>query len=145
MAKLLGLDLGTKTLGIAISDQDEKFSLAYENFNFPVHYYKLAREHVLEICKKEDVKAIALGYPLNVDRTVGERARSAERFKQDLEAAGSPPVTLVDETYTTIAAFEELRALGYSRAQIKAKIDETAAKLILETFIEQRSTQDARK
>lgn len=142
MGKILGLDLGTKTLGIAISDSARRLALPYQNFTFPEHYYKLAREHVLMICNEENITEIALGYPLNVDRTVGERARSAERFRDDLLNEGAPPITLVDETYTTIAAFEELRALGYKQAQIKKKIDEVAAKYILETYLTQRSKRD---
>lgn len=139
MSKILGLDLGTKTLGIAISDSAHKLALAYENYTFPVNYYKLARAHVLAICAKEDISEIALGYPLNIDRTEGERALSAKRFRDDLLTEGAPPITLVDETYTTIAAYEELRALGYKREQIEQKIDEVAAKYILEAFLAQRS------
>ena len=139
MGKILGLDLGTKTLGIAISDSAQKLALAYENFTFPVNYYKLARAHVLAICAKENISEIALGYPLNIDRSEGERALSAKRFKEDLLNEGAPPITLVDETYTTIAAHEELRALGYKREQINQKIDEVAAKYILEAFLAQRS------
>ncbi|MFA5660285.1 MAG: Holliday junction resolvase RuvX [Bacilli bacterium] len=139
MGKLLGLDLGTKTLGIAITNSEQTLAVSYENFNFPVYYYKIARERVLEICAKESIETIILGYPLNTDGTVGERARSSERFRLDLLADGAPPVILVNETYTTIAAYEELRALGYKPSQIAAKIDEVAAKYILETFLAQRS------
>ncbi len=135
MGKVLGLDLGTKTLGIAISDQAEKLALSYENFVFPLNYYKLARAHVLEVCAKESITHIALGYPLNTDGTVGERAKSAERFKADLLAEGSPPVTLVNEAYTTLEALEELRMLGYKKEQIKQKKDEVAAKYILESYL----------
>lgn len=145
MGKILGLDLGTKTLGIAITDSNQTIAVPYENFVFPVNYYQKAREHVLSVCAKETIELIVLGYPLNVDGSVGPRALSAKRFKNDLLAAGSPPVVLVNETYTTIAAFEELRALGYKPHQIKQKIDEVAAKYILETFLAQRSDNDERK
>lgn len=139
MGKLLGLDLGTKTLGIAITNSEQTLAVSYENFNFPVHYYKLARARVLAICAAEKIETIILGYPLNIDGTVGDRARSSERFRADLLAEGAPPIILVNESYTTIAAYEELRALGYKPAQIAKKIDEIAAKHILETFLAQRS------
>ncbi|MFA5485617.1 MAG: Holliday junction resolvase RuvX [Bacilli bacterium] len=138
MAKILGLDLGTKTLGIAITNSDKTLAVAYENYEFPPFYYKLAREHVLAICAKEDIELIVLGYPLNIDGSKGERALSSERFKEDLLREGSPPVVLVNETYTTIEAYEELRALGYKKAQIKKKIDEVAAKYILMNYLGQR-------
>lgn len=138
MARILGLDLGTKTLGMAITNSEETLAVSYENYNFPVHYYKLARERVLEVCLKENITEIALGYPLNTDGSRGERAISTERFRDDLLTEGSPPITLVNEMYTTIEAYEELRALGYKREQIAKKIDEVAAKYILETFLAQR-------
>ncbi|OQC11272.1 MAG: putative Holliday junction resolvase [Tenericutes bacterium ADurb.Bin087] len=144
MSKILGLDLGTKTLGIAISDSAQKLAVAYENYTFPSHYYKKARAHVLAVCAKENICEIALGYPLNTDGTVGERAKSAERFRDDLLKEGAPPIVLVNETYTTLAATEELARLGYTKTQIKAQIDAVAAKYILETYLERRK-QDERK
>lgn len=138
MSRILGLDLGTKTLGIAITNSEQTIAVAYENYNFPVHYYKLARARIHEICKQEDIELIILGYPLNVDGSRGERAISTERFKKDLEDEGAVPVILVNETYTTIEAYEELRALGYKPSQISKKIDEVAAKYILETYLAQR-------
>jgi len=142
MSKILGLDLGTKTLGIAISNVDATFAVAYENYVFPPHYYKKARAHVLAICAKENISEIALGYPLNTDGTVGERAKSAERFRDDLLREGSPPIVLVNETYTTLAATEELERLGYKKQQIKAQIDAVAAKYILETYLERKRSNE---
>ncbi|MGI6734929.1 MAG: Holliday junction resolvase RuvX [Bacilli bacterium] len=145
MSKILGLDLGTKTLGIAITNADKTFSVALENYTFAPHYYQKARAHVLAICQKENISEIALGYPLNTDGSVGERARSAERFRDDLLKEGSPPIVLINETYTTLEANEELKRLGYKKEQIKAKIDAVAAKYILETYLEQRRKNNARK
>ncbi len=142
MGKVLGLDLGTKSLGIAISDQAERIALSYENFVFPLNYYKLARAHVLEVCQRENITHIVLGYPLNTDSSVGERAKSAERFKADLLAEGSPPITLVNEAYTTLEALEELRMLGYKKDAIKRKKDEVAAKYILETYLNNKEKND---
>lgn len=139
MSRIIGLDLGTKSLGIAISNSELTLALPYENFMFPVHYYKLAREHVIEVCKRENVSEVALGYPLNIDGTIGERALSSIRFKEDLEKESDLHVTLVNEMYTTLDALDELRLLGYKKEQIKAKKDEVAAKYILETFLKQRS------
>lgn len=138
MGKILGLDLGTKTLGIAITNGEQTIAVPYENYEFPVFYYKKARERVLEICQNEDIELIILGYPLNVDGTKGERALSSERFKADLEIEGAPPIILINETYTTIEAYEELRALGYKPKQISKKIDEVAAKYILMNYLGRR-------
>ncbi len=145
MGRILGLDLGTKTLGIAISDKAEKLALAYENFRFPLNYYKLARTHVLEVCSRENITHIALGYPLNTDGSVGQRALSAERFKADLLAEGSPPITLVNEVYTTLEAKEELRMLGYKKEAIKQKKDEVAAKYILESYLNKKENSDGER
>ena len=84
MEKYLGLDLGTKTLGISISDS---LGIVHpkENYCFPVCYYKLAREHVISLCKEENITNIVLGFPLQIDRNEGKRCESVIRFATDLK------------------------------------------------------------
>ena len=136
MSKALGLDLGTKTLGIAITDSLRIAAHGLENFTFEFGNYKKAREHVLEIVQKENITEIALGYPLNMSGVAGERCESVERFKADLEKENPAlKITLVDERMTTIIANNRLLEADLSRAKRKEVIDKMSAVVILESYL----------
>ncbi len=142
MNKVLGFDLGTKTLGIAKSDV-MGIAHGYEEFRFLEGAYKQALNHAKEVIDKEGIKEIALGYPLNMDGSVGERARSAERFKASLLALDpSLKITLVDERLTTVMATRRLLEADLSRAKRHKVIDQAAATVILETYLSSKENQD---
>lgn len=139
MKKILGLDLGTKTLGIAISDSLGLAAHGYENFNFEEFNYKKAREHVIEITKEEDIDEIALGYPLHMNGELSNRAKSCIRFKDDLLALNpNLKIELVDERLSTVEAQERMHNLGYNAKQMKKNIDMMAAVVILETYMSKK-------
>lgn len=139
MKKILGLDLGTKTLGIAMSDSLLIAAHGYENFSFEFGNYKKARERVLEICSKEDIEEIALGYPLHMSGELSKRAESCMRFKDDLlKENPNLKITLVDERMTTIIANRRLLEADISRKKRKEVIDKMAAVVILESYLQTR-------
>ena len=136
MNKLLGLDLGTKTLGIAISDALLIAAHGYENFTFEPGNYKKAREHVLKICDEEDITEIALGYPLHMNGEISERAKSCLRFKDDLlKDNPNLKITMVDERMTTIIANRRLLEADLSHKKRKEVIDKMSAVVILESYM----------
>lgn len=142
MKRVLGLDLGTKTLGIAISDSLGIAAHGYENFTFEFLNFKKARERVHEICKKEDVDTIALGYPLHMSGEKSERALSVERFKKDLENENENlKITLIDERMTTIMANNRLLEADLSRNKRKKIIDMMSAVVILESYMAQKGVK----
>ncbi len=135
MEKYIGLDLGTKTLGISISDS---LGIVHpkENYCFSVYYYKLAREHVIELCKNENITNIVLGLPLQIDRNEGERCKSVRRFATDLKNDYNLlNIYFQDESYSTIEARERLQNQGVKEEKIKTIIDMMSAVVILEDFI----------
>lgn len=139
MKKILGLDLGTKTLGIAISDSLGIAAHGYENFTFEYGNYKKARDRVHEIIVLEDIDEIALGYPLNMNGEISPRAESSKRFKEDLEKENpNVKVTLIDERMTTIIATRRLLEADISRKKRKEVIDKMSAVVILESYMGQR-------
>lgn len=139
MKKILGLDLGTKTLGIAISDSLGIAAHGYENFTFEFGNYKKARERVLEIVQKENIEEIALGYPLHMSGEVSPRAESSKRFKEDLEKDNpNLKIILVDERLTTVIAHKRLMEADLSRNKRKEVIDMMSAVVILETYLQTR-------
>lgn len=135
MEKFIGLDLGTTSLGIAYSD-----SLGiihnYENFNFEKGNYKKAREHLIEVVNKLEIKKIVIGLPLQIDRNEGERCKSVRRFASDvLKLDESIKFIYFDESYSTIEAKERLIESGANNDEIKAKIDMVSAYIILEDYL----------
>lgn len=136
MKKILGLDLGTKTLGIAISDSLGIAAHGYENFTFEKGNYKKARERVLEIASKEGIEEIALGLPLHMSGEMSDRATSCLRFRDDLlKDNPNLKINMVDERMTTIIANRRLLEADLSRAKRKAVIDEMSAVVILESYL----------
>lgn len=135
MEKIIGLDLGTKTLGISISDS-LGIVHGYENYVFPEFYYKKARERVLEIASKENVNKLVLGYPLHMNGEISERAKSCLRFKEDL-LKDNPNliIEMIDERLTTVEANERMIEMNLSSRRRKEIIDMMSAVVILETYI----------
>lgn len=139
MKKILGLDLGTKTLGIAISDSLGIAAHGYENFTFEFGNYKKARERVLEIVAKEGIEEIALGLPLHMSGELSPRAESSKRFRDDLlKENSSLKIEMVDERMTTIIANNRLLEADLSRKKRKEVIDEMSAVVILESYMARR-------
>lgn len=142
MNKVLGLDLGTRTLGIAISDV-LGIAHGYEEFRFLEGAYKQAIKRVLEVCEKEKVTEIALGYPLNMDGSEGEKALSSKRFKNSLlEVNPNLKISLVDERMTTIIATKRLLEADLSRNKRHKVIDKQAAVVILESYLQRKEFEN---
>lgn len=139
MKKILGLDLGTKTLGIAISDSLGIAAHGYENFSFEFGNYKKARERVIEIVEKEGIEEIALGYPLHMSGETSDRSNSCLRFKDDLLALKPDlKINMVDERLTTVMATKRLLEADLSRKKRKEVIDMMSAVVILESYMASR-------
>ena len=137
MDRILGLDLGTKSLGIAISDSLGIAAHGYMNFTFPFCEFHLARKKVHEICEKENVKELALGLPLHMSGEMSERANSCLRFRDDLMKENpNLKITMIDERMTTIIANNRLLDANLSREKRKKVIDQQSAVVILESYME---------
>ena len=137
MSKILGLDLGTTTLGIAKTDSLGIAAHGVETFRFEPGNFKKARQHVIDICQKEGIKTIALGMPFYSSGDESPHAKSCIRFKEDLlKLDPSLHIELIDESYSTIEADEKLKATGLSYEKRKEIIDEMAAVVILERYLQ---------
>ena len=135
MKKVLGLDLGSRTCGIALSDV---LGIAHgrENYRFTEGAYRQVLAYILEYLKKENVSVVALGYPLNMDGSKGDSAIRSERFKESLlEADPNLKVFLVDERLTTVMANRSMLEADISRGKRHKVIDQQSAVIILESFL----------
>ena len=141
MKKAIGLDLGTSTLGIAVSDV---LGIAHprKNFRFPEGAYKRALAKVMETVECEGTFDIALGYPLNMDGTSGESAQRSERFKNELLQMDSRlSITLIDERLTTVMASKAMTFGSFNTRKQKKVIDQQSAVLILESYLSQKERE----
>jgi putative holliday junction resolvase len=134
--RVAGFDLGEASLGIAISD-GLGITHPREEFRFPRKAYRRAIAHAIEFLHREGVNEVALGYPYNMDGTLGASAERSRRFKDELLAEdASLNIHLVDERLTTVEASENLAEAGLTDWQEqKAHIDEEAACVILESYL----------
>lgn len=138
MNKVIALDLGSRTCGIAMSDV-LGIAHGYENFRFQEGAYRQCIAHVIEVLHKEGVTEVALGYPLNMDGSAGDSAHRSERFKEQLLAEDpNLQITLVDERMTTVTAYRFMREANLKADKKKKIIDQQAAIVILEFYLERK-------
>jgi len=135
--KYLGLDLGSRTLGMALSDKTGLIASSYKTIRHNEEYDKLVGE-VKNIVLLEKVDAIVLGLPKNMNNTLGEKALQSISFKEKLESVLSIPIFLQDERMTSIIANRVLIQNDLSRKKRKEKVDSVAATIILQSYLDQK-------
>jgi putative Holliday junction resolvase len=127
---LLGLDLGTKTIGVAVCDPDRKLATGVTTIirkNFTAD-----AAGVLALAAERSVTGFVLGLPVNMDGSEGPRAQSTRAFARNFAKLTELPIALWDERLSTAAVERELIAADVSRAKRAAVIDEHAAMFILQ-------------
>ncbi|MET0669168.1 MAG: Holliday junction resolvase RuvX [Xanthobacteraceae bacterium] len=134
---LLGLDLGTKTIGVATSDPDRRLATAVETIartNFTADTSRL-----LALAQERKAAGFVLGLPINMDGTEGPRAQSTRAFAHNLSKLTELPIALWDERLSTAAVERELIEADVSRAKRAAVIDQHAAVFILQGALDRLS------
>lgn len=135
--RILGLDFGTKTTGIAISDPMGITAQGIEIFRRTDPYNLGATiNRIKELCTDYKVEKIVLGLPKNMNNTIGERGEHTLKFKEKLEKALEIPVVLWDERLTTVSAENMLISADVSRQKRKQVIDKVAAVIILQNYLD---------
>lgn len=134
--RLLGIDYGSKTVGLAITDS---MGITVQPLKTIVRdrESKLRKTlaEIQKIVEEMGVEKIILGLPLNMDDTEGERALCTRAFAEKLSARVSVPIEFEDERLTTVEAAEILDESGVKRCEQKKFIDQVAAQLILEQYL----------
>ena len=140
--RIMGLDFGTKTVGVAISDPLMVTAQPVETITRKsANKLRQALARIEELIVENCVELIVLGYPKNMNNTVGERAQACEAFKEDLERRTALPVILWDERMTTVESERILMAGGVRRENRKAVIDQMAAVLILQSYMDAQNRE----
>lgn len=127
---LIGLDLGTKTIGVAVSDPDRRLATGVETIARTAFTKDAAR--LLALAGERKAVGIVLGLPINMDGSEGPRAQSTRAFARNLAKLTPLPIMFWDERLSTAAVERELIAADVSRAKRAAVIDEHAAIFILQ-------------
>ena len=134
--RYLGLDLGSRTLGIAISDATGFIASSYKTIRHNEEYDRLLDE-VVNIVKEKNIEGIVLGFPKNMNNTIGPKGELSLDFKEKLEKLVDIPVYLQDERLTTKSATDLLISGNVSRKDRKKVVDSVAATIILQSFLDQ--------
>jgi putative Holliday junction resolvase len=138
---LIGLDLGTKTIGVATSDPDRRLATGVETIartNFTTDAKRL-----LALAGERKAVAFVWGLPINMDGSEGPRAQSARAFARNFARLTDLPIALWDERLSTVAVERELIAADMSRARRAAVIDQHAATFILQGALDRLRHLDA--
>ena len=134
--RILGLDLGTKTLGLAISDLTKTIANPFMTLRFEESDYDSILPKLQELIVNEKIEKLVLGLPKNMNNTLGSRAEETMLFKEKLEKYLSIEVVLQDERRSTIEATNYMLEANMSRKKRKEKIDGLAASIILQTYLD---------
>lgn len=131
--KCLGMDLGTKTLGLAISDKQGIIASPYKLIRFKA--IEDVVKEVLDITQKEKIEVLVLGLPKNMNNTLGFASERSLNFKKLLEENTNLKIELIDERLSTVEAERVLIEENMSRKKRKDYIDCAAAAIILDTYL----------
>jgi putative Holliday junction resolvase len=136
---LVGLDLGTKTIGVAVSDPDRRLATGVETIQRKTFTMDAAR--LLAIADERNAAGFVLGLPINMDGSEGPRAQSTRAFARNLAKLTDLAIGLWDERLSTVAVERELIGMDMSRAKRAKVIDEHAAIFILQGALDRLATQ----
>jgi putative Holliday junction resolvase len=133
-SRLIGIDHGKKNIGIAISDENHNIATPLTTIEFTQLKHFLIE--IKNIIKENNVEAIVVGNPINMDGSLGPRAQSAKDFSKSLTEQLSVPVTLWDERLSSEGAYKGMSELSINVTKKQKKLDENSAAFILQGFLD---------
>ena len=142
--RILGLDYGSKTVGVAVSDPLGITAQGVSTiWRKQENKLRQTLTQIGKLVEDYQVERIVLGYPKNMNNTVGERALKSLEFKEMLERRTGLPVVMWDERLTTVEANRTLMESGVRRENRKQYLDELAAIFILQSYLDAYGREDA--
>ena len=141
--RIMGLDFGSKTVGVAISDELLITAQGIEIIRRKEeNKLRQTLARIEELIEEYGVEEIVLGYPKNMNNTEGERVELTNEFKEKLERRTGLPVALWDERLTTVAADRFMMEAGIRREERKEHVDRIAASFILQGYLDYRKNKE---
>ena len=138
--RILGLDVGSRTVGIALSDEMGLTAQGMETLRFPENQVDQVIPQLAEYIRRYEIQTIVVGLPKNMDGTIGARGQFCLEFGQKLQAELSVDIVFWDERLTTVAAHKYLIEADMSRKKRKKVVDKIASVLILQSYLDSKSS-----
>lgn len=136
--RILGLDFGTKTLGVAVSDELGWTAQGIETIRIDEENGEYGFDRLRQLIEQYAVEEIVIGFPKNMNGTIGPCGEATQRFAEQVKQTFSLPVVLWDERLSTMAAERMLIAADVSRKKRKKVIDKMAAVMILQSYLDHK-------
>jgi putative holliday junction resolvase len=137
--RIMGLDVGSKTVGVAISDAFGWTAQGIETIKIDENNEQFGIDRIVELVKVHEISSFVVGYPKNMNNSIGPRAEASEKYADLLRTTFNKPVFLWDERLTTAAAERMLIQADVSRKKRKQVIDKMAAVMILQGYLDSKS------
>jgi len=134
--RYLAIDYGQKRTGLAVCDREEMLASPFAVLENP----KEVLAKISATVEKEEIEAIVVGLPLNMDDTQGAQAKQVLKFAEQLKSIVEVPIHFQDERLSSFAAEEKLSVAEFTRKKKKKRLDAVAAAEILQAFLEQKKT-----
>lgn len=134
--RYLGLDLGTRTLGLALSDVTGTIASPLKTIRFEEGNYDSLLPQLKDLVTEYQVEKLVLGLPKNMNNSIGERAETTLAFQKKLEEYLGKEVVMQDERLSTVEATNYMLVADISRKKRKKKVDSLAANIILQTYLD---------
>ena len=136
--RYIGFDLGTKTLGVSVSDNLGLIASAYKTIRFNENDYESLLKEVENVLKEFNTNIIVLGLPKNMNNTLGDAANRSLNFKKLLEDNFDVKVIMQDERLSSVEANNIMISGGVTRKKRNKSVDSLAANIILQSYLDKR-------
>ena len=133
--RYLGIDLGSKTVGLAMSDTTLTIATTYKTIFFANEDYQSTIKEIKDIILEFNISKIIMGLPKNMNNSIGERAEITLKYKELLEKEVDIPIIMYDERLTSVISNSILIEADMSRKKRKKKVDSLAAQIILQDYL----------
>lgn len=143
--RYLGIDLGSKTVGLAMSDLTGTIASTYKTIFFKNEDYQSTMDEIKHIVEEYDIKKIVIGLPKNMNNTLGERAIITTKYKEELEKIINVPIVMFDERLTSVISNSILIEADMSRKKRKKKVDSIAAQVILQDYLNKEKNENEQR
>ena len=137
--RTMGLDVGSKTVGVAVSDELGWTAQGLKTLKINEEKNEFGFDELGEIIKEYDVGLVVVGFPKNMNGTIGPRGQASQQYASEIENRFSLPTVLWDERLTTMAAERVLLEADVSRKKRKKVIDKMAAVMILQGYLDSKN------
>ena len=137
--RILGLDVGSKTVGVAISDELGWTAQGLKTLKINEEKSEFGFDEIGQLIKEYQVSKVIIGLPKNMNGTIGPRGEASQNYAAEIENRFAVPTVLWDERLTTMAAERVLLEADVSRKKRKKVIDKMAAMMILQGFLDSKN------